>query len=261
MLKKRLIGMVTVKNGWAVQSMGYKRYLPLGKPECLIENLDRWGVDEILVQVIDRAMHGGGPDFVLLEKIARLGLETPLIYGGGICTIQNGVLAIQAGADRLVVDALLHDEPSIVHGLSERLGAQAIIAVLPVARDIDRVEWLDYRTGRSSPISTEVISLIETGAVSEILLIDWRHEGYPHAFDQGLASNFPLKNVPLIVFGGISDSIQIAELLQMKNVVAATVGNFLNYREHAAQKLKEALFDIAVRSPAYEAKYSSFSNV
>ena len=28
MIKKRLIGTVIVKNGWAVQSFGYNKYLP-----------------------------------------------------------------------------------------------------------------------------------------------------------------------------------------------------------------------------------------
>ncbi|MFN8967222.1 MAG: HisA/HisF-related TIM barrel protein, partial [Pseudanabaena sp.] len=109
MLKKRLIGVVTIKDGWAVQSFGYQRYLPLGKPECLIKNLDRWGADEILVQVIDRSRQKIAPDFSLLERIGKLGLSTPLIYGGGIRNVDDGVKAIHYGADRLVVDALLHD--------------------------------------------------------------------------------------------------------------------------------------------------------
>ena len=60
MLRKRLIAVVTVLDGLAVQSFGYQRYLPLGKPECLVENLDRWGVDEIFVQVIDRSARNLG---------------------------------------------------------------------------------------------------------------------------------------------------------------------------------------------------------
>jgi len=72
MLKKRLIGVITIKNGWAVQSFGYRRYLPLGKPECLVGNLDRWGADEILVQVIDRSEANRGPDFELLERLGAL---------------------------------------------------------------------------------------------------------------------------------------------------------------------------------------------
>ena len=55
MIKKRIIGTVVVKNGIAVQSFSYGKYLPLGKPEIIIKNLDRWGVDEILINVIDRS--------------------------------------------------------------------------------------------------------------------------------------------------------------------------------------------------------------
>lgn len=73
MLKKRLIGVVTVKHGWAVQSFGYRRHLPLGRPEVLVQNLDRWGADEILVQCIDRSASGLGPDLDVLGKISKLG--------------------------------------------------------------------------------------------------------------------------------------------------------------------------------------------
>lgn len=261
MLKKRLVGVVTVKDGWAVQSMGYKQYLPLGKPEYLIENLDRWGADEILVQVIDRSINGQPPDFNLLERVARLGLETPLIYGGGIHTVEDGVRAIQFGADRLVLDAVLHENIAAVEALSERLGAQAIIAGMPISWSGDCLEWLDYRSGNSSAISAEILELAEAGKVSELLLIDWRHEGYQGGFEQRLVRNFPLNNVPLIAFGGISEASQIAELLQMQSVVAVAVGNFLSYHEHAIQKFKEDLAALPLRSSVYESKFSSLANV
>ena len=75
MLNKRLIGVVTVINGLAVQSFGYKRYLPLGKPEIAAKNLDRWGVDEILLQCrsFDSKLTS---DFALLERVGKTGLST-----------------------------------------------------------------------------------------------------------------------------------------------------------------------------------------
>ena len=57
MLNKRLIGVITVKNNIAVQSFGYKNYLPIGDPRVLAENLDRWGADEIHVNCIDRTLN------------------------------------------------------------------------------------------------------------------------------------------------------------------------------------------------------------
>jgi cyclase len=255
MLKKRLIGVVTVKNGWAVQSFGYHRYLPLGKPECMVENLDRWGADEILVQSIDRSGAKAGPDYELLGKLARLGLSTPLIYGGGIRTVEEGVKVIQSGADRVVLDALLHDDLSVVKGLSEQLGAQAVIASIPVATGARGLEWFDYRSKVATPIGEALAGTIRQGIVSEVMLTDWQHEGMPSGFQNDLIDLFPNKNVPLITFGGISRVEQMTALLAPPNVAAIGIGNFLSYREHAVQRFKEALASAALRPPIYATEY------
>jgi imidazole glycerol-phosphate synthase subunit HisF len=250
------VGVVTVKNGWAVQSFGYRRYLPLGKPECLVENLDRWGADEILVQVIDRSSANLGPDFELLKRLGSLGLGTSLIYAGGIRSVSDGVELIQLGADRLVVDALLHEDLSAVRGLSERLGAQALIASMPLSWQEERLVWMDYRNKFSTTISDEVLSLLQSGVISEVLIADWQHDGCQCSFEQKLVSEFPLKGVPIIVFGGISEQEQIRELMQSLEVAAVAVGNFLAYQEHAVQKYKEALTGMPVRLATYESTFS-----
>lgn len=255
MLKKRLIGVVTVKDGWAVQSFGYRRYLPLGKPECLVENLDRWGADEILVQVIDRSTNNLGPDFGLLERLGSLGLETPLIYAGGIESVSDGIELIHLGADRLVVDVLLHDNLPSVRGLSERLGAQALIGSMPLSLKDNSVEWLDYRDKTLTPIAGEILELIHSRVISEVLVTDWKHEGQPNGFEKKLAEKFPLQDVPIIAFGGISEYVQMSELLKLPRVVAVAAGNFLAYREHAIQKCKEGLEGMPMRAPVYEFKY------
>lgn len=261
MLKKRLIGVVIVKNGWAVQSFGYRRYLPLGKPECLVENLDRWGADEILVQVIDRSVAGVGPDYELLEKLARLGLGTPLIYGGGIRSVEEGIQVIQSGADRITIDAILHDDLSVVRDLSKQVGAQAVIASMPMGAGPGGFEWLNYRTMVTAPISESLAEVISQGVVSEVLLIDWRHEGCHSGFDSALIDLFPFKKVPLITFGGISTAEQMRGLFFRPNVVAVSVGNFLFYREHAIQQFKDGLASAALRPSTYATEYSLLSDV
>jgi imidazole glycerol-phosphate synthase subunit HisF len=255
MLKKRLVGVITVKNGWAVQSFGYCRYLPLGKPECLVENLDRWGADEILVQVIDRSNVGLGPDFELLRRLGALGLETPLIYAGGIRSVADGIKLIQLGADRIVVDALLHEGLLSVSGLSERLGAQALIASLPLSWNGNNLAWFDYRSQTSTPISDEVLELIQSNVISEVLISDWEHEGMPDGFEQKLIEEFPLKGVAIIAFGGLSKPEGIRLLLQSSGVAAVAIGNFLSYREHAIQAYKEALASMPLRPATYESKF------
>jgi cyclase len=249
-IKKRLAAMVTVRRGWAVQSFGYGRYLPLGKPEVLVQNLDRWGADEIFLHCIDRG--DAGPDLELLGKVSRLGLATPLIYGGGIRTVEHGVRAVQSGADRVCVDQLLHDDLPTALALGEPLGAQAIIASLPVTATDNGILWHDYRDGSDKPFTAPLLDALRTGALSEALVIDWKHEGMPSGFDIRLAQQFPVPHAPLICFGGVSEPDQLRDILALPNVVACTVGNFLNYREHAIQHLKSRLHSLMLRPAAYD---------
>jgi len=252
MLKKRIVGVVTVKNEWAVQSFGYNRYLPLGRPEFLIENLDRWGADEILVQDIDRSLRNAGPNFELATRLGKLGLRTPLIYAGGIKSVSDGIQLIQLGADRIVVDALLHKNFSVVSELSNKLGAQAIIASIPLSTKDKNLLWFDYIQKTMTPLNDEIINFINSGVISEILISDWKHEGSPNSFDQTIIDNFPLTQSSIIAFGGISNPKQIFDLLKRDAVVAVAIGNFLSYREHALQSYKKNISNLPIRLATYE---------
>lgn len=251
MIKKRLIGVVTVKDGWAVQSFGYRRYLPLGRPEVLVQNLDRWGADEIMLQCIDRSRSDLGPDFALLDRVARLGIATPLIYAGGVRSAEDARVAVNMGADRIALDAMLRDDPDEVGKVGYQLGAQAVIASLPLTATGDGVQWREYRTGSDEPLPDAVRTMLNDGVVSEALVIDHAHEGTPGGFDVRVLDLGLSDEVPLIAFGGISEAGCITDLFKREQVDAVAIGNFLSYREHAVQAYKEALVGVPVRPASY----------
>lgn len=259
MLKKRLIGVVTLKNGRAVQSIGYKRWLPLGSAECLVENLDRWGADEILVLSIDRTKQCLGPDFKLIERLGALGLCTPISYGGGIRSTEDAIQVVHAGADRIVIDGMLHHNPQILHGLAQKLGAQAVIAALPLSIKDDNLLWLDYARNEEVPLTGNTLDLIAGRNVSELLVIDWRNEGQVGNFDMRLLDKFPesLTHLPRIAFGGIGIQTQCKSLLQRNDICGVALGNLLSYREHALQACKEHLQSEILRVPEYECTETS----
>ena len=181
MLRKRLLGAVIVREGWAVQSFGYRRWLPLGKPECLVENLDRWGADGIVVLAIDRGDQG--PDLELIERLGALGLSTPLTYGGGLATEEHARAAVRAGAERLVLDAVLSHNPQAVVAMASAVGVQALVAALPLLQGAtEAVQHLQYRTGAQGPLTAPISQLIAAEQVSEVLVIDAACEGEGQGF-------------------------------------------------------------------------------
>jgi cyclase len=253
MIKKRIVGVVTIKDNWVVQSFGYKKYLPIGRPECVIENLDRWGADEILVQVIDRSISEKGPDFELLSRIAKLGLSTPLVYAGGIRDIEDAINVIKHGADRLVVDSMFRNNLENIHQLGTFLGSQAIIASLPVCIENNEIKLFNYETGKSEKINQKQLDIISNkNLISEILIINKNGEGYPDTFDVNILNISSNESLSFIVFGGIKSKKLINLLLNHKNISAVAIGNFLNYKEHSIQSIKSINQPKYIRYPEYQ---------
>lgn len=247
MLRKRLLGAVVVRHGWAVQSFGYRRWLPLGKPECLVENLDRWGADGIVVLAIDRGDQG--PDLQLIERLGALGLSTPLTYGGGLATEEHARAAVRAGAERLVLDAVLSNNPQAVSAMASAVGVQALVAALPLLQGAGgEMQHLQHRTREQGPLAAPIRELIAGEGVSEVLVIDSAGEGEGQGFNPALLQAMEAHtSLPLLAFGGLARAEQIRPLLSRPQLAGVVVGNALNYREHAIGHLKAALTDQPLR--------------
>lgn len=247
MLRKRLLGAVVVRQGRAVQSFGYRRWLPLGKPECLVENLDRWGADGIIVLAIDRGDQG--PDLELIERLGAIGLSTPLTYGGGLTTEEHARAAVRAGAERLVLDSVLIHNPQVVGAMASAVGVQALVAALPLLHGAaGEVQHLRHHTGAQGLLAAPIRELIGGEQVSEVLVIDAASEGEGQGFNPALLQSVEAHTrLPLMAFGGLARAEQIRPLLSRPQLAGVVVGNALNYREHAICHLKAALTDHPLR--------------
>jgi cyclase len=228
---KRLVGVITVKDNWAVQSIGFQKYLPLGKPEVLAENYDRWQLDEILVVDIDRSKFGLGPNFSLLEKITSKKLMTPLCYMGGIRDSNDALQLISKGADRIALDSLFWKDPAMVGKIADSVGRQAIIRVQPVLKNGDDVCCYDHLVRGSSGTIQPQHFIDNYINCSELMLIDVKNEGSMNSFSTDLVVPFEELNLQLICFGGVTSAKQISHLFSRPNVSAVAIGNSLNYRE------------------------------
>ena len=251
MIKKRIIGIVTVLNGWAVQSISYKRYLPLGKPSVIAKNLENWGADEIFINSIDRSKNNKGPDFKLLEIISKLSLSTPLIYGGGIKSVRDAEECIKMGSERIVIDSLINKDNSSVKEMAYKLGSQSIIGSIPLSLIRSKLYWFDYLNKKYKNDFSVLHEIASNNLVSEFLLIDKDNEGKKNSFQKKLYELFPVKIKPMILFGGISETEQIKNFFINEKISAIGIANFLNYKEHMIQIYKKKLNLPEIRKPYF----------
>jgi cyclase len=252
MKKKRLSALIVVKNNIAVQSFNYNSYLPIGRPDLLIENYDRWGVDEIIVQVIDRTKNNLGPDFKLLEKISKLKIMTPLIYGGGIRNSDDAKLVIKNGADRVIVESAFLKEWDEIKNISKVIGSQAVILSLPLIIKNKLIFIYDYKELKLINFKKyKIISKRNIDSFSEILVTDVLNEGKYNSFNLSLLNQLSYIKNSLIVFGGISTTKKIELISKFKNVSCVVIGNFLSYKENAYQQYLKNIKSKNFRNPFY----------
>lgn len=229
---KRIVGVITIMNNWAVQSIGYNTYRPLGRPEVIAQNLDRWQLEEIVICDISRSRNGLGPNIKLLETIAHKRISTPLTYIGGIRNASDALKVIKSGADRIGIERLADINPETAKKISLAIGAQALVIVQSVISKRGSLKKFNYIEKTTSNFNSNKV-LDTMSSASELLLIDVNNEGKNNSFEEKILIPFQESDIQIICFGGISTGDQISNLLTKKNVSAVGIGNFLNHRELA----------------------------
>lgn len=241
MIKKRIIGVVLIKDGIAVQSIEFKRFLPIGSPGVVIQYLDRWGIDEIIVLHIDATINSSKPSIDNIKAYAKL-CQVPLAIGGGINHINDVKELIQAGADKIVLNTNAILQPELVTKASELCGSQSVVVALDV-RKVEK-EYLVYTHSGSRfsgfTVQQLVKKLVHYGA-GEMMITSIDRDGRKTGYDLELIELVTQElNVPIIACGGVGNPQHLKEALKF-GVSGLAVGNFFHFTEHCVTKTKQYL--------------------
>ncbi|MCW8914493.1 MAG: HisA/HisF-related TIM barrel protein [Magnetovibrio sp.] len=246
MVKKRIIATILVRNGIAVQSYGFSRYLPIGCPVITAEYLDRWGADEIVLLDIGASRNEQSIDPALVQKVARAA-RIPLAVGGGIKNMEQIAELMANGADKIVLNTVFLENPQFISEAAHIYGRQCIIVSIDAVKDKTAGIWASYSNARPDLAGEDVFALTaraeEMGA-GEILLASVDQDGTCAGYDLDLVHKAHEQlDVPLISLGGAGAPNDFAEVLKGP-CAAAAAGNYFQHFEHSIALVKHALHDL-----------------
>lgn len=244
-LKKRVAAGIVVRNGWAVQSIGFHRYLPVGDPAILAETLDRWEVDEILIQDITASEYGRAPDLALIRRVAER-ISTPLAVAGGIRSVENVHDVIACGADKVIVNTAGVKDPALFRRTADLFGRQCVVASIDFHRSDDGEIRLFNRLIEADVLNRhsllEWVALFQNSGAGEILLNAVDRDGRKTGFDMGVIDLVAsVLNVPLVVIGGARNGADILTALRHPGVAAAGAANMWTFSEQSVLYVKSFL--------------------
>lgn len=242
MLKTRLIGVVLVKDGRAVQSIGFSRYLPIGAPHIAVKYLDRWGVDEVVLLHIDRPQAGSASASAVQAYAAQS--QTPLSVGGGIRSIDDVKRIIHSGADKVVMNTILVVAPAVVTEAATMFGNQCVVASIDARRtDTGYTAFVDGGRIATGATPAELAARAESLGAGEILVTSIDRDGSKQGYDLELiASVKQAVRIPVIACGGAGVPAHLRAGVHA-GASAVAAGNMLHYTEHSVVLLKRYLVD------------------
>ena len=130
---KRVIACLFLKGGRVVQSIGFNRYLPVGRADIAARFLDSWGIDEIMLIDMDARREGRLIDLATVERVSS-NIFVPLTVGGGVTSTADFRSLLSAGADKIAANRAFYDNRKLVRDAADMFGNQCVVASIDARR-------------------------------------------------------------------------------------------------------------------------------
>ena len=239
MLKRRIVAVLVVKDDIVVQSIGFRRYLPVGKPTIAVEFLNQWGIDEIILLDISASRRGREPNFALVKSLAQH-CRVPLTVGGGITSLAQIHELMHCGADKVAFNQATLHHPDLLTEAARVFGDQCIVASIDARWAGSGYGVYDYLTGQTLGLSpVDHASHLQAIGAGEILLNSVDRDGMKSGFDLDLINQTAeAVTVPLIVCGGAGIPAHFLDVLEQTSASAIAAANFFHFFEHSVTVTK-----------------------
>lgn len=242
MLKKRIVANLVVKNGIVVQSIGFRKYLPVGKPAIAIDFLNQWGIDEIILTDISASAEGRGPDLEMVKQATKR-CFVPLTVGGGITSIHQIKELMHCGADKISLNQTALRHPEFITEAAHIFGNQCIVVSVDSIITNDGAKVYDYLSKKATTqVPWEFAKILENAGAGEIYINSVDRDGSYLGYDTALVSKVCNEvSIPVIAGGGAKNALHMHTLLQETNASAACAANFFHFTEHSVNLSKHYL--------------------
>jgi cyclase len=242
MLTKRIIPCLDIKDGRTVKGVNFENIRDAGDPVELAINYAQQGADELVFLDITATNEKRKTLSELVTRIAKH-INIPFTVGGGISSIEDVSILLNAGADKISINTSAVKNPQLIKELADQFGSQCV--VLAIDTKFEEGDWFVYLNG--GRIRTDIKTLdwakqgVNSGA-GEILLTSMNNDGTKNGFALDITKTISeAVNVPVIASGGAGTMEHFIDVFAKGKADAALAASIFHYKEIAIPELKKFL--------------------
>jgi cyclase len=237
-LTKRIIPCLDVKDGRTVKGVNFVNIRDAGDAVELASVYAEQGADELVFLDITATNEKRKTLLELVTKVAA-DINIPFTVGGGISSVEDVSVLLNAGADKISINTAAIKRPALITEIAKQFGTQC--TVLAVDTKFENDNWFVYLNGGRVATSMNAIEwmkqAIDLGA-GEILLTSINHDGTKQGFANELIKEVEsFSSVPVIASGGAGNMQHFADVFKA-GADAALAASLFHYKEISIPDLK-----------------------
>lgn len=242
MITKRIIPCLDIKDGRTVKGINFENIKDAGDPVALAIEYSKQGADELVFLDITATHENRKTLSELVTRIAKH-INIPFTVGGGISTIEDVSVLLNAGADKISVNTSAVKNPQLIKDLANQFGSQCVVLAIDTKFEDD--EWFVYLNGGRLKTQLKTIDwakqAVALGA-GEILLTSMNNDGTKNGFAVNITKQISeAVNVPVIASGGAGTMQHFKDVFENGKADAALAASVFHFKEIAIPELKTYL--------------------
>lgn len=243
MLAKRIIPCLDVKDGQTVKGVNFENLRYAGDPVELAKKYSDDGADELVFLDITATNEKRKTTVEMVKKVASQ-VFIPFTVGGGINSIDDMKMLLQAGADKIAINSAAVKNPDLISDSSSYFGSQCIV----VAVDAKRVDGDFYVHINAGKVNSGIklidwVKEVEQRGAGEILLTSMDADGTQNGFDiemTKLVANSV--KIPVIASGGAGPVVShFTDVFKNGHADAALAASIFHFNTLSVPNLKKEL--------------------
>jgi imidazole glycerol-phosphate synthase subunit HisF len=252
MLKKRIIPVVLFSHGWLVQTENFRSFRFLGTPFKTLERLNLWGADEIIFLNISRGQklnlrkdinQPQSSNFLNNLKLISKFINIPFSIGGKIKSFKEIEKMFFFGADKVVLNTIIHTDNNFLQSAVKKFGSQSIVVCVDLRKINGKyIPFFQDGTIKSNYKLEDWINYIQDNGAGEIMINNIDLDGSYKGYDIDLAKKIlKISKIPTIFCGGAGQKEHFEELIKKTQCNAIAAANYFNFTEQSIYLLKKHL--------------------
>ena len=250
MLSVRIIPCLDVRDGRVVKGVNFVNLIDAGDPVEQAKAYEKQGADELVFLDITASSDNRA---IMRDVVERTASQCfmPLTVGGGLRTLEDIRLMLNAGADKVSLNTSAITTPDLVSEASAKFGNQCIVVAIDAKRDGEG-RWNVYTHGgrnRTELDAVEWAKEVERRGAGEILLTSMDCDGTKDGYDIELTRAVSdAVTIPVIASGGAGKLEHLVDAVKRGGASAVLAASIFHFGTYTIEQAKEAM--VAAGLPA-----------